>query len=136
MENRPQQLEQSMKTRAAVFYSPNKPLVIEELDIDEPGSGEVRVKLAAVGLCRSDHNVMVGTRPVGMTPMVLGHEGAGVVDAVGPGVTRIKPGDHVVLMFIPTCGRCQYCLSGQTHSCVLSANIARGVSVECLAICA
>jgi NDMA-dependent alcohol dehydrogenase len=123
-------MELSMKTRAAVFYSPNEPLVIEELNIDEPRSGEVRVKLAAVGLCRSDHNVMVGTRPVGMTPMVLGHEGAGVVDAVGPGVTRIKPGDHVVLMFIPTCGRCHNCVSGRTHSCVLSVNIARGPQLD------
>ena len=115
-----------MKTTAAVFYEPNKPLVIEELEIDEPKAGEVRVKMKAVGLCRSDHNVMVGTRPVGMTPMVLGHEGAGVVEAVGPGVSRIKPGDHVVLMFIPTCGRCSNCVSGRTHSCVLSAKIAAG----------
>lgn len=115
-----------MKTKAAVFYEPNQPLVIEELDIDAPKTGEVRIKMKAVGLCRSDHNVMVGTRPVGMTPMVLGHEGAGIVDAVGPGVTRIKPGDHVVLMFIPTCGRCHNCVSGKTHSCVLIANIAKG----------
>jgi NDMA-dependent alcohol dehydrogenase len=119
-----------MKTAAAVLYEPNKPLVIEELEIDEPKAGEVRVKMAAVGLCRSDHNVMVGTRPVGMTPMVLGHEGAGVVDAVGPEVTRIKPGDHVVLMFIPTCGKCHNCVSGRTHSCVLSVNIAKGPQLD------
>lgn len=119
-----------MKTRAAVFYEPNKPLLIEELDIDEPKTGELRVKMKAVGLCRSDHNVMVGARPVGMTPMVLGHEGAGVVDAVGPGVTRVKPGDHVVLMFIPTCGHCHHCVSGQTYACVLSANIAKGPQLD------
>ncbi len=119
-----------MKTTAAVLYEPNKPLVIEQLDIDEPKTGEVRVKMKAVGLCRSDHNVMVGTRPVGMTPMVLGHEGAGIIDAVGPGVDRIKPGDHVVLMFIPTCGRCPNCLSGRTHSCVLSAHIAKGPQLD------
>ncbi len=119
-----------MKTRAAVFYRPNEPLVIEELEIDKPRRGEVRVKLAAVGLCRSDHNVMVGTRPVGMTPMVLGHEGAGVVEAVGPEVTRIQPGDHVVLMFIPTCGRCPNCVSGRTHACVQSAHIARGPQLD------
>jgi len=118
-----------MKTNAAVFYKANQPLAIEELELDDPKEGEVRVKMAAVGLCRSDHNVMVGTRPVGMTPMVLGHEGAGVVDAVGPGVTRIKPGDHVVLMFIPTCGRCHNCVSGRSHSCVLSANIAKGLGL-------
>ncbi|MCP4357806.1 MAG: Zn-dependent alcohol dehydrogenase [Chloroflexi bacterium] len=119
-----------MKTRAAVFYEPNKPLLIEELEIDEPKTGELRVKMKAVGLCRSDHNVMVGTRPVGMTPMVLGHEGAGVVDAVGPGVTHIEPGDHIVLMFIPTCGRCHNCVSGRTHSCVLSVNIATGPQLD------
>lgn len=119
-----------MKTAAAVLYEPNEPLVIEELEIDEPKAGEVRVKMAAVGLCRSDHNVMAGTRPVGMTPMVLGHEGAGVVDAVGPGVTRIKPGDHVVLMFIPSCGKCHNCVSGRTHACVLSVNIAKGPQLD------
>ncbi|MCP4419487.1 MAG: Zn-dependent alcohol dehydrogenase [Chloroflexi bacterium] len=119
-----------MKTKAAVFYEPNKLLRIEELEIDDPKTGELRVKMKAVGLCRSDHNVMVGTRPVGMTPMVLGHEGAGVVDAVGPGVTRIKPGDHVVLMFIPTCGRCHNCVSGKTYACDLSANIAKGPQLD------
>jgi NDMA-dependent alcohol dehydrogenase len=120
----------TMKTTAAVFYERDKPLRIEQLDIDEPKTGEVRVRMTAVGLCRSDHNVMVGTRPVGMTPMVLGHEGAGVVDAIGPGVSRIQPGDHVVLMFIPTCGKCQYCVSGRTHACVLSANIAKGPQLD------
>ncbi len=119
-----------MKTKAAVLYEPNKPLSIEYLDISEPKVGEVRVKMKAVGLCRSDHNVMVGTRPVGMTPMVMGHEGAGVIDAVGPGVTRIKPGDHVVLMFIPTCGHCDNCVSGRSYACVLSANIAKGPQLD------
>jgi len=119
-----------MQTTAAVLYEPNKPLRVEQLDIDEPKAGEVRVKMTAVGLCRSDHNVMVGTRPVGMMPMVLGHEGAGVIDAVGPGVDRMKPGDHVVLMFIPTCGRCPNCLSGRSHSCVLSAQIAKGPQLD------
>lgn len=119
-----------MKTRAAVFYEADKPLRIEELEIDPPQVGEVRVKMSAVGLCRSDHNVMAGTRPVGMAPMVLGHEGAGVVDAVGPGVTRIKPGDHVVLMFIPSCGKCPNCVSGRSYACVLSAHIARGPQLD------
>ncbi len=119
-----------MKTRAAVSYEPGAPLVIEELEQDEPRTGEVRVKMAAVGLCRSDHHVMAGTRPVGMRPMVLGHEGAGVVEAVGPGVTRIQVGDHVVLTFIPACGRCAMCLSGRTHACVLSAHIAKGPQID------
>lgn len=119
-----------MKTRAALFHQPNQPLRIEELELDEPKRGEVRVKMVAVGLCRSDHNVMVGSRPVGMTPMVLGHEGAGIIDAVGPGVTGIEPGDHVVLMFIPSCGVCANCISGRTHSCVWSANIAKGPLID------
>ncbi|MFQ5576369.1 MAG: Zn-dependent alcohol dehydrogenase [Anaerolineae bacterium] len=119
-----------MKTKAAVFYQPNQPLVIEELELEGPKTGEVLVKMAAVGLCRSDHNVMAGTRPVGMTPMVLGHEGAGVIEAVGPGVSRIKPGDHVVLMFIPSCGKCQNCVSGRSHACVLSVNIAKGPQLD------
>lgn len=119
-----------MKTRAAVSYEPGKPLVIEELELDEPQAGEVLVKMAAVGLCHSDYHVMAGDRPVGMRPIVLGHEGAGVVEAVGPGVTRIQPGDHVVLMFIPSCGKCHFCVSGMTHACVLSANIARGPQLD------
>lgn len=119
-----------MKTKAAVFYQPGEPLRIETLEIDPPRAKEVRVKLSAVGLCRSDHNVMVGTRPVGMTPMVMGHEGAGVVDAIGPGVTSIRPGDHVVLMFIPTCGKCPNCVSGRSYACALSAYIARGPQLD------
>ncbi len=78
-----------MKTIAAVSYEPGRPLIVEELELDEPKVGEVMVKMAAVGLCRSDYHVMAGNRPVGMRPMVLGHEGAGVVEAVGPGVTHV-----------------------------------------------
>ncbi len=119
-----------MKTRAAVSYEPGKPLVIEELEMEEPRTGEVRVKMAAVGLCHSDYHVMAGDRPVGMRPIVLGHEGAGVVEAVGPGVTRIRPGDHVVLTFIPSCGKCRWCSSGMTHACVLGARIAKGPQLD------
>lgn len=119
-----------MKTNAAVTYEAGKPLVIEELELDKPKHDEVLVKLAAVGLCHSDYHVMAGDRPVGMRPMVLGHEGAGVVQEVGSGVTRIKPGDHVVLMFIPSCGKCSYCVSGRTHSCILSKHIAQGPQID------
>lgn len=119
-----------MKTMAAVSYAPGQPLVIEELELDEPRAGEVLVKMAAVGLCHSDYHVMAGDRPVGMRPMVLGHEGAGIVEAVGPGVTRIKPGDHVVLTFIPSCGKCRWCVSGMTHACALAVNIAKGPQLD------
>src|SRR5512135_3557840 len=101
-----------MKTRAAVLYAPQEPLRIEELELDEPKANEVLVRLAAVGMCHSDYHVMAGDRPVGMMPMALGHEGAGVVERVGAGVTRCKQGDHVVLMFIPSCGKCRYCIAG------------------------
>ncbi len=115
-----------MKTRAAVLYAPQQPLVIEELELDEPKASEVLVRMAAVGMCHSDYHVMAGDRLVGIMPMALGHEGAGVVERVGPGVTRCKPGDHVVLMFIPSCGKCRYCISGMSHACVMSAGLSKG----------
>ena len=115
-----------MKTRAAVVYAPKEPLRVEELELDEPHAGEVRVKLSAVGLCRSDHHVAVGNRTVGMMPMALGHEGAGIVEEIGPVVTRCKPGDHVVLMYIPACGKCKWCLAGHSHACVEQAGLAKG----------
>jgi NDMA-dependent alcohol dehydrogenase len=105
-----------MKTRAAVLYEANTPLVVEELELDPPREGEVLVRVAANGVCRSDYHTMVGewTMPL---PMVLGHEGAGVVEAVGPGVTRSKPGDHVILNFRPNCGWCRYCTTGRPVLC-------------------
>jgi len=115
-----------MKTRAAVIYAPKEPLRIEELEIDSPKRDEVRVKIAAVGLCHSDYHVITGNRQVGMMPMALGHEGAGIVESVGEGVTRIKPGDHVVLMFIPSCGKCRWCLSGHSHACAEQVGLAKG----------
>ncbi|MBI5034365.1 MAG: Zn-dependent alcohol dehydrogenase [Chloroflexi bacterium] len=115
-----------MKTRAAVIYAPKESIRVEELELDEPKAGEVRVKMSAVGLCHSDYHVVAGNRPVGMMPMALGHEGAGIVQAVGAGVTRIKPGDHVVLMFIPSCGKCRWCLSGHSHACAEQVGLAKG----------
>ncbi len=115
-----------MKTHAAVLYKPKEPLKIQELELDEPKAGEVLVKMSAVGLCHSDYHVIAGDRPVGMMPMALGHEGAGIVEKVGPGVTRTRPGDHVVLMFIPSCGKCRYCLAGMSHACVMSAGLSKG----------
>jgi NDMA-dependent alcohol dehydrogenase len=117
---------QTMKTLAAVSYESGKPLLIEELELDEPKRDDILVKMSAVGLCHSDYHALVGNRPVGMRPMVLGHEGAGVVIKVGDGVDTIRPGDHVVLMFLPSCGKCQWCLAGNTHACVLGPTIANG----------
>jgi len=102
--------------KAAVLYEPNKPLVIEDLHIDPPKAGEVKVKVAANGACHSDLHVMTGDMRMPL-PMVLGHEGAGVVAEVGAGVTSVKEGDHVVLSFNPVCGTCHYCTQGQPHLC-------------------
>jgi NDMA-dependent alcohol dehydrogenase len=105
-----------MKTKAAVFYEPQQPFQIETLDLAPPRAGEVLVKVAAVGVCHSDWHLMTGAtkHPV---PVVPGHEGAGVVEAVGPGVTRVQPGDHVALNWAPNCGQCFYCLNERPSLC-------------------
>jgi alcohol dehydrogenase len=113
-----------MKIKAAVLnkmgvpmpYGETHPLAIEDVDIDPPGPGEVFVKLAAAGLCHSDLSVINGDRPR-PTPMVLGHEAAGIVEEVGPGVTDLRHGDHVVMVFVPSCGHCQPCATGRPALC-------------------
>src|SRR5215475_12018390 len=114
-----------MKTTAAVVYEPNKKIEIEELDLDGPKDGEVLIRYTHAGLCHSDLHVQTGDLEARL-PMVLGHEGAGIVEDVGPGVTRVKPGDHVVCSFIPNCGNCRYCASGQQSICDMGANILDG----------
>jgi alcohol dehydrogenase len=113
-----------MKTRAAVLreiglpgpYAETRPLAIEEVELDPPGPGEVLVRIRAAGLCHSDLSVIDGNRPRPL-PMVLGHEAAGVVEAVGAGVTTLAPGDHVVAAFVPSCGRCRPCIVGRPALC-------------------
>jgi len=113
-----------MKIRAAVLnamgattpYAKSRPLTIETLELKSPGPGEVLVKMAAAGLCHSDLSVINGDRPR-PTPMALGHEAAGVVEEVGPGVTDLVRGDHVVLIFIPSCGHCNPCAEGRPALC-------------------
>lgn len=105
-----------MQVKAAVLYEARKPLVIETIEIDPPRAGEVLVRMASAGVCRSDYHAMVGEWTVPL-PMVLGHEAAGVVEAVGEGVTRSKPGDHVILNFRPNCGWCRYCIAGRPVLC-------------------
>ena len=102
--------------KAAVLYDYNTPLVIEEVDLDPPKPGEVLVKTGAAGICRSDYHFMKGEATT-LLPVVLGHEGAGVVQAVGEGVTRVKPGDHVILSFVPNCGLCFFCTTGRANLC-------------------
>jgi len=113
-----------MRTKAAVLqrtgfqppYADSKPLVITELELAPPGPGEVLVRVAAAGLCHSDLSVIDGNRPR-PTPMALGHEAAGVVEEVGSGVTRFVPGDHVVMVFVPSCGVCRFCAQGRPALC-------------------
>ncbi|MDR5683217.1 MAG: zinc-dependent alcohol dehydrogenase family protein [Armatimonadota bacterium] len=113
-----------MQTRAAVLYemgrprpyTETQPLRIEEVELAGPGPGQVLVEVACAGLCHSDLSVIDGSRPRPM-PMVLGHEAAGVVREVGTGVHDLSPGDHVVLSFVPTCGRCRYCAGGRPALC-------------------
>ena len=117
-----------MKIRAAVLetigvprpYVDSRPLVIAELELEAPGPGELLVKIHAAGLCHSDLSVIDGNRPRPV-PMALGHEASGVVEAVGANVTRFSPGDHVVLVCVPSCGQCQPCAAGRPALCELGA---------------
>ncbi|MGW4338454.1 NDMA-dependent alcohol dehydrogenase [Rhodococcus koreensis] len=113
-----------MKTRAAVLWSTGTPWEVMELDLDEPRAGEVRVKMVVAGLCHSDKHIKVGGGA--RFPIVAGHEGAGMVDAVGPGVSSVAPGDHVAISWIPACGRCRWCNDGQSNLCDLGANMMTG----------
>lgn len=114
-----------MKTRAAVVFAPGEEWRVVELDLDAPKSGEVRVQIAAAGLCHSDEHMRLGElRP--RYPLVGGHEGAGVVTEVGPGVRHLAIGDHVVFSFRPVCGRCRFCVSGQSNLCDESARLFEG----------
>jgi S-(hydroxymethyl)glutathione dehydrogenase/alcohol dehydrogenase len=107
-----------MKMRAAVLEEFGQPLVVQEVDLEEPRAGEVLVRLAACGVCHTDLYTASGADPSGYAPCVLGHEGAGVVEAVGPEVTLVEPGDHVVTLFAPECGQCVHCRDPRTNRCV------------------
>ena len=100
------------KMGAATPYEKSKPLAVQAVELDSPGDGEVLVKVAAAGLCHSDLSVIDGNRPR-PTPMVLGHEAAGVVQELGPGVEDLSVGDHVVMVFVPSCGHCLPCSEGR-----------------------
>jgi S-(hydroxymethyl)glutathione dehydrogenase/alcohol dehydrogenase len=104
--------------RAAVLEDFGQPLAVQEVDLAEPRAGEALVRLAACGICHTDLYTASGADPTGYAPCVLGHEGAGVVERVGEGVTLVAPGDHVVTLFAPECGVCVHCRSGRTNRCV------------------
>src|ERR1700761_9552064 len=106
-----------MKTRAAVAWKAGEPLSIETVDLEGPGAGEVLVEIKATGICHTDEFTRSGGDPEGIFPAILGHEGAGVVLEVGPGVTSVKPGDHVIPLYTPECRQCKSCLSRKTSLC-------------------
>ena len=119
----------SMTTWAAVCRAPGLPWEITELELDEPKANEVRIKFYAAGLCHSDDHIQKGDAPMRM-PVVGGHEGAGIVDAIGEGVTRVAVGDHVVCSFIPACGSCRYCSTGRQNLCDAGKNAGTGMFAD------
>jgi len=106
-----------MKVKAAVAYKAGAPLAIETVDLEGPKAGEVLVEIKATGICHTDEFTLSGADPEGLFPAILGHEGAGVVVDVGPGVTSLKKGDHVIPLYVPECRQCEYCISEKTNLC-------------------
>ena len=106
-----------MKVRAAIAFEAGRPLEIDEIDLEGPRAGECLVRLAASGVCHTDAYTLSGRDPEGLFPVVLGHEGAGVVEEVGPGVRSLEPGDHVIPLYTAECRECKFCLSGRTNLC-------------------
>src|SRR5918993_674372 len=109
--------ERVMRVKAAVAYQAGAPLVIEDVELDGPKAGEVLVEIKATGVCHTDAYTLSGADPEGLFPTILGHEGAGVVVEVGPGVKSVRPGDHVIPLYTPECRECEYCLNPKTNLC-------------------
>lgn len=106
-----------MKTRAAIAWEPNRPLEIEEIDLEGPKEGEVLVRIVTTSLCHTDVFTLSGEDPEGLFPCILGHEGCGIVEEVGKGVTSVVPGDHVIPLYVPEDPNCPYIKSGKTNLC-------------------
>jgi NDMA-dependent alcohol dehydrogenase len=119
-----------LKTKGAILWGVGEEWSVEEIEIGDPRAGEVTVELAASGLCHSDEHLVTGGTPVAFYPVIGGHEGAGTVTKVGPGVTGLKEGDHVVTAFIPACGQCPPCSRGQQNLCDLGASLLAGTSIS------
>ena len=117
-----------IRSRAAVAWGPGQPLEVTEIEVAPPKAGEVLVRIVATGVCHTDAFTLSGADPEGLFPAVLGHEGGGVVEEVGAGVTSVTPGDHVIPLYTPECRRCSYCLSGKTNLCqAIRATQGRGL---------
>ncbi|QIL90308.1 S-(hydroxymethyl)glutathione dehydrogenase/class III alcohol dehydrogenase [Microbulbifer harenosus] len=110
-------MNETIKSRAAVAWGPGKPLSIEEIDVMPPQAGEVRIRVIASGVCHTDAFTLSGDDPEGIFPAILGHEGGGIVESVGEGVTSVAVGDHVIPLYTPECGECKFCKSGKTNLC-------------------
>jgi S-(hydroxymethyl)glutathione dehydrogenase/alcohol dehydrogenase len=119
-----------MKTKGALVWSLDQPWSIEEIEIGDPRKGEVKVQLEAAGLCHSDHHLLTGDIPTAAYPILGGHEGAGIITEVGPGVDGLAVGDHIVLSFIPACGKCPACQAGMRNLCDLGMGLLSGASVS------
>ena len=118
-----------MKTKGALIWEFNQPWSIEEIEIGDPQPGEVKVQMEASGMCHSDHHLVTGGIPMLVFPVLGGHEGAGIVLEVGAGVEGVAPGDHVVMSFIPSCGKCPSCQAGLRNLCDLGAGLLGGVAI-------
>lgn len=108
---------QFIKSKAAIAWGPNEPLSLEEVDVMPPKAGEVLIRIVASGVCHTDAYTLSGADPEGKFPCILGHEGGGIVEQVGEGVTSVAVGDHVIPLYTPECGECKFCLSGKTNLC-------------------
>jgi len=117
-----------IKSRAAVAWAAGQPLEVTEVDVEEPRQGEVLVRIVASGVCHTDAFTLSGADPEGVFPSILGHEGGGIVEAVGPGVSSVAVGDHVIPLYTPECGQCKFCRSGKTNLCqAIRATQGRGL---------
>lgn len=119
-----------MKTKGALLRELNSPWKIEEIEIGDPAPGEIKIRMEAAGMCHSDHHLMTGGIPMGGFPILGGHEGAGVIEQLGEGVTDFEVGDHVVLSFIPSCGKCPSCRKGMANLCDLGMYLLQGEAIS------
>jgi len=119
-----------MKTKGAVLWEFHQPWSVEDIEIGDPVRDEVKIQMEASGMCHSDHHLVTGDMPMLGFPVLGGHEGAGIVTEVGPGVQDLAPGDHVVLSFIPSCGTCPSCRAGMSNLCDLGANLLAGLAIS------
>ncbi|WP_227714365.1 MULTISPECIES: S-(hydroxymethyl)glutathione dehydrogenase/class III alcohol dehydrogenase [unclassified Marinobacter] len=110
-------MTQTIKSKAAIAWGPKQPLSIEEVDVMPPQAGEVRIRVIASGVCHTDAFTLSGEDPEGIFPTILGHEGGGIVESIGEGVTSVEVGDHVIPLYTPECGECKFCTSGKTNLC-------------------